>query len=107
MKMRMFQRTWHGIDLTSLPAAKLAHDKPAGADFYIQFYQALAAGAGKIEPGFVEGKRRLGKAIELGIIGVWKRKHGRSPQILALAVGKAPVERVWAERGYAMTFNEC
>lgn len=107
MKMRMFQRTWHGIDLTSLPAAKLALDQPAGADFYTQFYQALASGAGKIEPGFLEGKRRLGEAVEQGIIGVWQRKHGRSPQILALAAGKAPVERVWSEHGYTLTFNEC
>jgi cyclopropane fatty-acyl-phospholipid synthase-like methyltransferase len=107
MLMRMFQRTWHGIDLTTLPAAQSAQNKPASAEFYSQFYKALASGMGKIEPGFYENKRKLGEAIEQDAIAVWKGKRQRTPRILALAAGKAPVERVWAERGYDVTFNDC
>ena len=107
MQMRMFQNTWHGIDLTSLPAAKQAHDRPAGAEFYAQFYHLLASGQGRVQPDFLESKRQLGEMIEQGIIIPWQRQNGRRPKILALAVGKAPVEQVWCEHGYDLTFNDC
>jgi hypothetical protein len=107
MEMRMFQNTWHGIDLTQLPAAATAQDKPAGAEFYAQFYQALSAGRGHIDPQWLESKCQLGEAIERDLIAPWKQKHGRSPRILALGAGKAPVERVWHERGHAVTFHDC
>lgn len=103
----MFQNTWHGIDLTQLPAAATAQDKPAGAEFYAQFYQALSAGRGHIDPQWLESKCQLGEAIERDLIAPWKQKHGRSPRILALGAGKAPVERVWHERGHAVTFHDC
>lgn len=103
----MFQRTWHGIDLTSLPAAARISDKPVSVEFYAQFYQALAAGRGRIEPQWLENKRQLGEAIGRDVIGAWQKKMARSPRILALGSGTAPVERVWHERGYAVTFHEC
>jgi SAM-dependent methyltransferase len=107
MEMRMYQRTWHGIDLTTLPAAASAIDRPASAEFYAQFYRALAEGRGKIEPRWVESKRQLGESIERGIIQPWKQTHSRSPKILALAAGKAAAERVWIEHGHDVTFNDC
>ena len=107
MEMLLFQRAWHGIDLTSLPAAAAAKDKPAGAEFYAQFYRALAAGQGGIDSRWLENKRRLGDAIEREIIIPWRERIGRDPKILALAAGKAPVERVWSERGHEVTFNDC
>ena len=107
MEMRMFQNTWHGIDLTQLPAAAAAQDKPAGAEFYAQFYQALSAGRGHIDPQWMESKRQLGEAIERDLIAPWKKNHGRAPSILALGAGKAPAERVWHERGHAVTFHDC
>ncbi len=103
----MYQRTWHGIDLTSLPAAASAVDQPAAAEFYAQFYEALAAGRGRIDPQWLENKRQLGEAIERDLIAPWQRKQGRSPRLLALGSGSAPVERVWHERGHAVTFHEC
>lgn len=107
MEMRMYQRTWHGIDLTSLPAAATASDKPAAVEFYAQFYQALAAGRGRIEPQWLENKRQLGEAIGRDLIAPWQKKHGRSPRILALGAGKAPVEHVWHQQGHAVTFHDC
>ena len=103
----MFQHSWHGIDLTRLPAAKLAPDKPVGAEFYAQFYQLLASGQGSIEPGLLESKRQLGETIQQNIIIPWQQQNGRPPKILALAAGKAPVERVWCEHGHDLTFNDC
>jgi hypothetical protein len=105
--MRMFQRSWHGIDLTRLPAAKLVKDKPAGVEFSTQFYQLLASGEGCIEPSDLESRRRLGETIEQGIILPWQKQNGHPPKILALAVGKAPIEQVWCEHGHDLTFNEC
>jgi hypothetical protein len=107
MEMQIFQRTWHGIDLTALPAAAQARAKPAGPEFYAQFYEALASGRGKIDPAWLENKRRLGQAIERDLIVPWQKKNGRAPKILALAAGRAPVERVWCERGHEVTFNDC
>jgi len=54
----------------------------------------------------VEGNGAWERPLSETSSGSGKGSTGRSPQILALAVGKAPVERVWAERGYVMTFNE-
>jgi hypothetical protein len=107
MEIRMFQNSWHGIDLTTLPAAAAAQDKPASAEFYAQFYHALASGRGHIDPQLLENKRRLGDAIERDLIAPWKKNHGRAPSILALGAGKAPAERVWHERGHAVTFHDC
>ena len=107
MEMRMYLREWLGIDLTTLPAAAEAQDKPASAEFYAQFYQALASGRGKIDPQWLESKRELGEAIERFIIAPWQQQHKRSPRILALGAGKAPVERVWHQRGHAVTFHDC
>jgi len=105
--MRMYQRMWHGIDMTTLPAATTATDKPVAAEFYAQFYEALAAGRGRIEPQWLEHKRQLGEIIERGLIKPWQQKHGCSPRILALGSGSAPVERVWHEHGHAVTFHDC
>jgi hypothetical protein len=107
MEMRMFQRSWHGIDLTSLPAAAAAQDKPASAEFYAQFYEALASGRGRIEPQWIEAKRRLGEAIETDLISPWKSGHNRTPRILALGAGNAIVEGVWRERDNDVTFHDC
>jgi SAM-dependent methyltransferase len=107
MELRMYQRMWHGIDLTMLPAAADAIHKPASAEFYAQFYQALEAGRGRIDPQWLGSKRHLGEAIERGLILPWKEKHHRSPSILALAAGKAFAERVWAEHGFDVVFNDC
>ncbi len=107
MQMRMYQRLWHGIDMTTLPAAKTATDKPVAAEFYAQFYEALAAGRGRIDPQWLENKRGLGEIIERDLITPWQQKHGRSPRILALGSGNAPVERVWHEHGHAVTFHDC
>jgi hypothetical protein len=107
MEIRMFQNTWHGIDLTRLPAAAAAQDKPAGTEFYAQFYQALASGDGHITPQWIENKRLLGAAIERELIASWKKKHGRPPRILALGAGKACAECVWYEQCHAVTFHDC
>lgn len=107
MEMRMYQRTWHGIDLTSLPSAAIAQDKPASAEFYRQFYEALSAGRGKIESSWLASKRQLGEAIERDLIAPWQTCARRAPRILALGSGSAPVERVWHERGHRVTFHDC
>ena len=107
MEMRMFERSWHGIDMTSLPAAATVSDKPVSVEFYAQFYQALAAGRGHIEPQWLENKRQLGEIIGHDLIAPWQKKHGRPPRILALGAGKAPVEHVWHKQGHAVTFHDC
>lgn len=107
MEMRMYQRMWHGIDMTTLPAAKTAPDQPVSVEFYAQFYQALAAGRGSIDPQWIASKRKFGEDIERDIIRPWQQRNGRSPRILALGSGSAPVERVWHERGHAVTFHDC
>ena len=107
MEVRMFQKMWHGIDLTSLPAAFSDPNKPVSAEFYEQFYAALEAGQGKVEEHWSEAKRNLGAVIEDGIISEWQKEHGRAPRILALGVGTAIAERVWYERGHQVTFHEC
>lgn len=103
----MFQQTWHGIDLTTLPAAAACFDRPASAEFYAQFYQALAAGKGRISPEWLESKRLLGECLDEALITPWKTRHGRTPRILALGAGKAPVEHVWHLRGHSVTFHDC
>jgi cyclopropane fatty-acyl-phospholipid synthase-like methyltransferase len=60
-----------------------------------------------VEPGWLAGKRQLGEAIERDLIAPWRKKNRRAPRILALGSGSAPVERVWHERGHAVTFHEC
>src|ERR1022692_1188019 len=107
MEMRMFQRTWHGIDLTSLPAAMTVSDKPVSVEFYAQFYQALASGRGGIDPQWIKSKRQLGETIERDIIAPWQQKQRRSPRILALGSGSAPVEQVWLQHGHEVTFHDC
>lgn len=103
----MYQRLWHGLDLTSLPAGRTAEDQPVGAEFYAQFYEALAAGRGRIDPVWLANKRQFGEIIQHSLITPWQRQHGRSPRILALGSGNAPVERVWHEHGHAVTFHDC
>ncbi len=105
--MRMYQRLWHGIDMTTLPAARIAPEKPVAAEFYAQFYEALAEGRGHIDPRWWESKREFGEIIQRDLITPWQQKHGRSPRILALGSGSAPVERVWHEHGHAVTFHDC
>ena len=107
MQMRMYQRMWHGIDMTTLPAAKTATNQPVAAEFYAQFYEALAAGRGRIDPQWLESKRQFGEIVQRDLITPWQQKHGRSPRILALGSGSAPVERVWHEHGHAVTFHDC
>lgn len=107
MEIRMFQRTWHGIDLTTLPAAFVDPAKPVSSEFYAQFYAKLAAGQGKIESHWLQAKRSLGESIERDIIAPWRIQHHRSPHILALGAGAAAAERIWYERDHAVTFHDC
>ncbi len=103
----MFQHTWHGIELASLPAAAAARHAPASAEFYAQFYAALESGRGRVEPGWLEDKRRLGEVIGREILGLGPPLHGAPPRVLALAAGKAFAERVWLECGADVTFHDC
>jgi len=103
----MFQKSWHGIDLTTMPAAFADPTRPVSSEFYAQFYSALEAGQGKIDEHWLQAKRNLGVAIERDIISAWKQQHGRAPHILALGAGKAFAEGVWHERGHVVTFHDC
>jgi len=105
--MRMFQKMWHGIDLTTMPAAFSDPTKPVSSEFYAQFYAALASGAGTIDPLWLQAKRRLGQAIERDIISAWQKKLGRPPHILALGTGKGCAECVWYEQCHKVTFHDC
>jgi SAM-dependent methyltransferase len=107
MEMRMFQRTWHSINLLEFPAAAQCRNTPAGPEFYAQFYQALEAGKGKVDSGWAEAKRNLGKTIEAEFLLPWTELHGRKPRILSLGAGKALSEQVWLENSYDVTLQEC
>lgn len=107
MQMRMFQHTWHGIELASLPAAAAAREAPASAEFYAQFYAALESGRGRIEPAWLAAKRQLGEVIGRELLGLGTAPRGRPPRVLALAAGKAFAERVWLEHGADVTFHDC
>lgn len=102
----MYQTTWHGIDLMQFPAAAAARDKPPSLEFFTQFYAALESGQGKTEVSWMESKRNLGEVISHELIKPWQQRAGKSPRVLALAVGKGIVEGVWAEHGFQVTFNE-
>lgn len=106
MNIRMYQQTWHGIDLTSLAASPKTMEEIAGPEFYTEFYARLSAGEGHVDPIWVENKRSLGHLM-VPFFTRWQEAQGRSPRILALAVGKAIVEGEWLKAGFDVTFNEC
>jgi hypothetical protein len=102
MEIRMYEHSWHGIEFSTLDAASRLGDSPAGPEFYAEFYAALAAGKGRIDPVWEKGKIALGK--QLGdIFSEWKSQR----TILAIAAGKAVVEREWLDAGFDVTFNDC
>jgi hypothetical protein len=105
MQLPIFAHTWHGLDLSQFPAAKDAHDKPAGPEFYDQFYSELSKRP--VDPNFKKGKASFGSISESQFIQPWREKHGREPRILSLGVGKGYIEEVWLERGHHVTLQEC
>lgn len=101
MELRLYQRNWHGVDLTRLPAAAAVRDKPAGPEFYAEFYAALAAGQGCVDPAWIEGKRSLGRELA-SLFTKWEP----ASSILAVASGRAYVEAEWI-KDFEVTFNDC
>ena len=106
MQRRMYVREWREIDLTKLPAARDASDRPAGPALYKQFYETLQAREKHPDPKWAQNKVRLGEFISTEIFERWQQEHGRSPRILALAVGQGLSEGVWLEQGWNVTLQE-
>jgi hypothetical protein len=106
MQRRIYIREWRGIDLTTLPAARDASDRPAGPALYTQFYEALRASAPHPDPAWADNKVRLGEFIATEVLGRWRQQHGRSPRILALAAGEGLAEGIWLEQGWNVTLQE-
>ena len=102
----MYAREWRGVDLTTLPAARDASTRPAGPALYKQFYEALQARERRPDPTWAHNKVRLGEFISTEILNRWRQRHGRSPRILALAVGEGLAEGVWLEQGWNVTLQE-
>lgn len=107
MQRPMYIRYWLDVDLTELPAARNQHGKLAGPDVYAQFYEALAAGMGKVDPQWVHTKRSEGRAIAQSILEPWRRRHGRSPRILSLGAGMGIAESLWLEGGLNVVLQDC
>lgn len=102
----MYAREWRGVDLTRLPAAWDASNRPAGPAVYEQFYEALQAREQHPDPKWAHDKVRMGEFISTEVLDRWQQQHGRSPRILALAVGEGVSEGVWLEQGRNVTLQE-
>lgn len=106
MEVRMYLPTWHGIELGALAAARGLEERPAGPEFYGEFYAALAREHSRTDAAWEEGKRQLGRAF-LPQFERWRQAHGRPPSVLALAAGFAHTEGEWLKAGYEVTLNDC
>lgn len=105
MEIPLYQTTWHGINLLQFPAAKDALDKPAGPEFYRQFYEEL--GKHTVDPAWAAGKAAFGPLCIRKFLQPWEQQHGRKPKILSLGIGNGYIEEVWLREGYDVTLQEC
>jgi hypothetical protein len=103
----MYQRSWHQISLADLSGEEADTRSSADPELYASFYRQLAQGCGSISEQWVRDKITLGRAIASEVFQVWKRRYGRRPRVLALAVGQGVAEAVWLEQGYDVTLHEC
>lgn len=111
MKLRHFERSWHGIEFKSL-GARYSEDQPADDSFYAAFYAALDYNAtydeewtSDIEDWKVS-KTRLGIWVKDRFLETLALKGKHRPRILSLGVGEAIIERGWLELGFDVTLNE-
>jgi hypothetical protein len=105
MEIPIHATTWHGIDLLQFPAAKDAQDKPAGPEFYEQFYTELAKRP--VDNATIAGKAAFGLVCIRQFLEPWEKLHGRKPTILSLGVGQGIIEEGWLQTGYTVTLQEC
>jgi hypothetical protein len=105
MEFPQYESQWHGVSLLQFPAAKDAQDKPAGPEFYRQFYEELEKHP--LNPVWVAGKAAFGPVCIRKFFKPWERQHGRKPKILSLGVGRGFIEEVWLSEGYDVTLQEC
>lgn len=105
MELPLYQTIWHGIDLLQFPAAKEAQNRPAGPEFYRQFYVELEKRP--VDPAWAAGKAAFGPVCVRKFFAPRERQHGRKPKILSLGVGKGYIEEVWLREGYDVTLQEC
>lgn len=104
--MKMYERSWHGIDLLSVPGAKaLDSNLPDGA-FFGSFYDQLAQGRGSVSADWMQGKVAMGQSIHQEFFEPFKTANGRQPTVLAVSTGRGYAEGVWAEAGADVTFHE-
>src|SRR5258706_7217779 len=99
MKIRIYERSWLGIDFNTLPV-QVGRGCPADEAFYKAFYSTLKEMPA--DPGWVESKHRLSDWVERSLL---RRYHG--PRMLAIATGLAVVEQQWLAHGYDVTLNDC
>lgn len=104
MTVPFYERQWLNVELAPLSEHS---QEVAGPGLFRRFYSELQQRSQPIDPHWAARKRSLGERIAREILDPWRRAHGRSPRVLALAVGTCIVEGVWIEQGYDVVLHEC
>ena len=104
MELRMFLREAYGVPVTEIAASCADPQKPVGAEFYSQLFSKLKEIPR--DPAWIEAKRDFARFVDARFFQSWQQSHAQAPRLLTVGSGEAVAERVWADKGYPITFHD-